>query len=84
MIGVTAFPHTPEELKAVMEKEEFNWRSFSDDGSIMHKWNSPATPAYYVLDHKGVIRHKWMGHPGEKTMDAALEKLIQEAKRAIR
>jgi len=37
-----------------------------------------ATPAFYVLDHAAVIRHKWIGHPGEKAIDAALEKLIQE------
>jgi len=26
-----------------------------------------------------VIRHKWIGQPGEHTIDAALEKLIQIA-----
>ena len=67
-----------------MEKENLRWRSFADDGAIVRKWNSPATPAFCVLDHKGVIRHKWIGHPGENTIDAALEKLIQEAKRPLR
>jgi hypothetical protein len=28
-----------------------------------------------------VIRHKWIGHPGEKAIDSALEKLIQEAEK---
>jgi hypothetical protein len=36
---------------------------------------------YYVLDHQGTIRHKWVGAVGEKAMDAALEKLIQEVER---
>ncbi len=62
-----------------MEKEKLNWRCFADDGAINRKWNSPPTPAFYVIDPKGVIRHKWIGHPGEKTIDAALEKLIQDA-----
>jgi len=62
-----------------MEKENLNWRTFADDGAISRKWNSPATPAFYVLDRKGVIRHKWIGHPGEKAIDAALARLIQEA-----
>ena len=26
----------------------------------------------------GSIRHKWVGHPGEKTIDVALEKLLRE------
>jgi hypothetical protein len=69
--------HKPEELKAVMDKENLNWRSFADDGTISRKWNSPPTPAFYILDHKGVIRHKWIGHPGEDVIDAAVEELIQ-------
>ncbi len=63
-----------------MDKEKLNWRSFADPGAINAKWNA-STPSYYVLDHKGVIRHKWIGNPGEKAIDAALEKLIQEAER---
>ena len=62
-----------------MEKENLNWRTFADNGAISRKWDSPPTPAFYILDHKGVIRHKWIGHPGEKAIDAALEKLIQQA-----
>ena len=73
-------PHTPEALKQVMQKEKLNWRSYADDGTISRKWNSPATPAFYVLDHKGVIRHKWIGHPGEYTIDGAVKKLIAEVK----
>jgi hypothetical protein len=26
-----------------------------------------------------VIRHKWVGSPGEKTLDEAIEKLVKEA-----
>ena len=65
-------------LKAVMDKEKLNWRSFADPGAITAKWNA-ATPAYYVIDAKGMIRYKWVGVPGEKAIDAALEKLIHEA-----
>jgi hypothetical protein len=61
-----------------MDKEKLNWRSFADGRAISEKWNA-ATPGYYVIDPKGVIRCKWVGNPGEKAIDAALEKLIQEA-----
>ena len=61
-----------------MDKEKLNWRSFADGHAISEKWNA-ATPGYYVIDPKGVIRAKWVGNPGEKAIDAALEKLIQEA-----
>ena len=33
----------------------------------------------YILDHKGVIREKWLGSPGDKVIDQALTKLIKEA-----
>jgi hypothetical protein len=62
-----------------MEKHHLNWRSFADQGAITARWNNPGTPTYYVIDHKGVIRYKWFGNPGEKALDAALEKLIKEA-----
>jgi hypothetical protein len=70
--------HTPEELKAIVEKENLNWRTFADDGTIGRQWNSPPTPAFYVLDHAGVIRHKWIGHPGEQAIDASVEERIAD------
>jgi hypothetical protein len=61
-----------------------SWRSFDDpggpgQGAIAAKWNLSATPTLYVLDRKGVIRHKWIGNPGEKAIDSALVKLIKDA-----
>ena len=79
MIGVNVNRHKPKELKEVMDKEKLSWRSFADQGAIAAKWNLPGTPTFYLIDHKGVIRYKWVGSPGEKAIDAAVEKLIQEA-----
>jgi hypothetical protein len=67
-----------------MVKEKLTWRSFADPGAlgrgaITTRWNLPGTPTLYILDHKGVIRHKWVGNPGGAAIDAALEKLIREA-----
>jgi hypothetical protein len=42
-------------------------------GPIATKWNFSATPTLYLIDHKGVIRYKWTGPPGEKVLDAAIE-----------
>jgi len=73
-----------------MVKEKLTWRSFVDQGAIVGTWNLPGTPTFYVIDHKGVIRHKWVGSPADdkrgglpsaKVIDAAIEKLIQEAER---
>lgn len=90
MIGVNVSRHEPKQLKAVMEKEKLTWRSFADRGAIVGTWNLPGTPTFYIIDHRGVIRHKWVGSPADyklgglpeaKVIDAALEKLIQEAER---
>jgi hypothetical protein len=66
-------------LKAVMDKEKLNWRSFPAGDTLAARWNNPGTPLYYVIDPKGVIRHKWFGSPGEKAIDRAVDKLIGEA-----
>ncbi len=73
--------HEPKTLKKVMVKEKLNWRSFADKGDIVRKWNSPATPMFYVIDPRGTIRRKWAGSPGARAIDAALKKLIEEAER---
>jgi peroxiredoxin len=65
-----------------MDKENLTWRSFADHGrSTCETWNIPGTPTLYVLDANGVIRHKWFGSPGDKIVNAALERLIQEAEK---
>jgi hypothetical protein len=81
LIGVNVNAYDAKRLKEVMVKEQLNWRSTADQGAIAAKWNSPGTPVYYVIDTTGGIRYKWVGNPGEKALDASLEKLIQEAER---
>jgi hypothetical protein len=88
VVGVNVNGYAPRKLKEVMAKEKLTWRSFADDGSIVGTWNLPGTPTFYVIDHKGVIRHKWVGSPSDyklgglpdaKAIDTAVEKLIKVA-----
>jgi hypothetical protein len=84
LIGVNVNGYDSKKLKEAMDKEKMNWRSFADPGAlgrgaIASRWNLPGTPTFYVIDAKGVIRQKWVGSPGEKAIDAALDKLIKEA-----
>jgi hypothetical protein len=76
-----------EELKPILEKEKITWRSFWNGekgtaGPISAEWNVRGWPTLYLIDHKGVIRHRYLGSPGEKTLDAAIERLVQEAEMA--
>jgi hypothetical protein len=78
LVGVNVNASESTNLKERMDKENMNWRSFVHQDAINARWN-PSTPGYYVLDPKGVIRRKWVGTPGEKAIDTALEKLLNEA-----
>ena len=71
------FDREPKKLKEIMEKEKITWRSIASQ-AVTSRWNA-GTPTYYVIDPNGVIRYKWVGSPGEKAIDRALEKLIHEA-----
>ena len=84
LVGIHVGGLDAKQLKAVIEKQKLTWRSFVDVGQagagpIATKWNLSATPTFYVIDHKGVIRHQWAGAPGAKVLDAALDKLIRAA-----
>ena len=83
LVGVNS-DEDREKLKPVLKDENITWRSFwngkeGTGGPISTKWNVSGWPTLYVLDHKGVIRHKWLGSPGDKVMDEAIEKLVKEA-----
>ena len=85
LIGVNINCHDPKTLKEVMDKEQLNFRSFTDTaaggglGVIGSAWNLFGTPTVFVLDHKGVIRYRQIGIPDKKAIDEVLNKLIKEA-----
>jgi hypothetical protein len=85
LIGVNINCHDPKTLKAVMDKEQLTFRSFTDEangqglGVIGSAWNLFGTPTVFVLDHKGVIRYRQIGIPDKQAVDGVLKKLIREA-----
>jgi hypothetical protein len=75
-----------EALKPVLEEEKITWRSFwngkdGTGGPISTEWNVHGWPTLFVIDHKGVIRHKYLGSPGDEKLDEAIEKLVAEAEK---
>jgi hypothetical protein len=84
LLGVHVGGLNAKQLKEVMEKEKLPWRSFVDAGNagagpIARSWIHSSTPTFFLIDHNGMIRFKWVGVPGEKVMDAALDKLLKAA-----
>ncbi len=51
-----------------MAKENITWRHIWDGGStegpLAKAWQIRAWPTFFVLDARGVIRHKAVGEPG--------------------
>ena len=86
LLGVNSDPDKAE-LKKAMEKENITWRSFWDvntSGPISTRWAVQGWPTLYVIDHKGVIRHKHVGSPGDKVLDDEIEKLVKEVQDSVK
>jgi Thioredoxin-like len=85
LIGVNS-DQDLDELKKVLQEEQITWRSFwngkeGTGGPISTEWNVHGWPTLVILDHKGVIRHKHLGNPGDKVLDAEIEALVAEAEK---
>ncbi len=74
-----------ETLQKFMEKQEMPWVHWWDNGQenkVMKLYRVKAFPTMYLIDHTGVIRHKWVGSPGNDKLDAAIEALVKAAEKA--
>lgn len=74
-----------DKLAEAVQKENITWRSFwngplGTSGPISTQWNIRGWPTLFLIDAKGVIRHKWLGSPETKVLDQAIDELIAEAK----
>ena len=82
LIGVNTDPNR-ETLKKVLKDQKITWRSFwngprGTEGPIAARWKVEGWPTIYLIDHEGVIRHKYLGSPEGDALDQAIEKLIAE------
>jgi hypothetical protein len=83
LVGVNSDPEK-DFLKQQNEKKEITWRSFwcgaeGTAGPIPTKWNIQGWPTLYLIDHKGVIRHKFVGNPGNKKLEELIDALVKQA-----
>jgi hypothetical protein len=84
LIGVNS-DRDPEQLKKDLKENEVTWRSFQnqrkDQKAIAEEWNVQGWPTLYLIDHKGVIKKKWLGGPGNEVLDKEVEKLVEIAEK---
>jgi hypothetical protein len=81
LLGVNGDDDDPK-LKEKNEKRQITWRSFKNaqSGKPTHAddWNLEGWPTLYLIDQKGIIRKKWVGSPGDKVIDEAIDELLKE------
>jgi peroxiredoxin len=67
-------------LRQRIKDEDINWRSWwdggSDHGPIAAEYDISGWPTVYVLDHHGIIRHKFLGPPDDEVFD--INRIIDE------
>jgi hypothetical protein len=85
MIGVNSDEDFEEVVKR-SKKEGVTWPSFKDKPdkdrpAVSDVWRVSAWPSVFLIDHKGVIRHKWLGPPDEIVLDKMVEDLVREAEK---
>jgi hypothetical protein len=70
-------------LKEKNQEQQINWRSFKDscgdNPSITNEWNLEGWPTLYLIDHKGIIRKKWLGGADEITLQKEVIELVRAA-----
>jgi thiol-disulfide isomerase/thioredoxin len=74
-----------EALEKFLETEKMPWVHWWSDGSkneVLTKYRVKAYPTLYVIDHTGVIRHKWLGKPEDEKIDAVIDELVKAAVKA--
>ena len=78
LLGVNS--DSKERVRRAVKKESITWRSWWDgggtDGPIAKAWNVKGWPTIYVLDAKGIIRHRDIR---DKELDDAIDALLKEA-----
>ena len=88
LVGVNS-DKDKELIKRQNEKQEITWRSFwcgelGTGGPIPKKWSVRGWPTLYLIDHKGVIRHKFLGNPGDEKLDKLIDELVKDAEKDLK
>jgi hypothetical protein len=62
-------------------KEGITWRNAiePEEDSLASRWNVSGYPNLFLIDADGVIRHHWVGSPGDEVLDRTIDELVTEA-----
>ena len=75
-----------DKVRQQIKEQGITWQSWWDGrgedntrGPIADQFNADVWPTLYLLDHHGIIRHKFLGTPGTRRLDAAINALVEAA-----
>ena len=70
-----------DEVRPRFQKEGVTWRNAiePEKDTLASRWNISGYPNLYLVDAKGVIRHHWLGSPGDEVLDREIDALVAEA-----
>jgi hypothetical protein len=84
LIGVNS-DRDSKKLEQDLKDNQVTWRSFQnqrkDSEPIANEWKVKGWPTLYLIDHKGVIKKKWLGGPKSELLDQEVEKLVAAAEK---
>ncbi len=73
----------PEELTEALKENPVTWRSFKDKRAgkpaVSAEWKVLGWPTLYLIDHKGIIRKRWIGGPSADVLDREIDQLVEAA-----
>ena len=88
LLGVNA-DEDKDKLRELMTREHITWPSWWDaggnansPGAIARQFNVHSWPTLYLVDHRGVIRHRFPNTPSTKRLDSAIDALVLAAEEA--
>ncbi|MBY0513995.1 MAG: TlpA family protein disulfide reductase [Gemmataceae bacterium] len=70
-------------LTKFLDKNEMPWVHWwdGDENPLLKTFRVQAFPTLYLIDHKGVIRKKWVGAPKNDVLDGEVNKLVAAAEK---
>jgi hypothetical protein len=85
LLGVNADESLPR-LRQIQFSQRLPWRSWWDgpEGPIASSWGVDRFPAFFLIDHQGVVRWRTFGVPPEGEMERRIEALVGEARKQSR
>jgi thiol-disulfide isomerase/thioredoxin len=76
------------DIEKVEQNGKVTWRNWWFEGrerdEVLKTWRVEGFPTIILIDHNGIIQHRWYGNPGFGEIDKEVNKLIQDAKQYAR